>query len=72
MLQLMSDSPSNVIQLRKAKAARNSRRAEGRTLCDSGFHKWEVVAHTKFDVKQGKLVTAERCVRCGKERVKAT
>lgn len=58
---------SNVTSLRKFK----QKRAEGKTLCTSGFHKWEVVAERKFDVKQGKLVTAERCKRCGEERTRA-
>lgn len=43
-------------------------RAEGRTLCDRGFHKWKVVTEKKFDVKQGRLVTLYRCARCGKEK----
>jgi hypothetical protein len=57
---------SNVINLRKVK----QKRAEGKTLCTSGFHKWEVVSAKRFDVKQGKLVTAERCKRCGEERTR--
>lgn len=64
--------PGNIIQLRKARAERNNRRAEGRTLCDSGFHKWEVLAHTRFDVKRGMLVTTEQCARCGQQRTKST
>lgn len=47
-------------------------RAEGRTLCDSGFHKWRIVSKKKFDVKRGKLVTLYRCERCGKEKTKLT
>lgn len=43
-------------------------KSEGRTLCDSGFHKWKVLAEPRFDVKRGKLVTVERCTRCGVER----
>ena len=66
----MNDKPGNVISLRKAKAERNARRAEGRTLCGSGFHKWQVVTDKRFDVKLGKLVTAEKCARCGQERVR--
>jgi hypothetical protein len=26
----------------------------------------------RFDVKVGKLVTAERCTRCGEERIRPT
>ena len=58
---------SNIINLKKAK----QKRAEGKTLCTSGFHKWEVMSAKRFDVKQGKLVTAERCTRCGFERTRA-
>ncbi|MBI3900509.1 MAG: hypothetical protein HY308_19810 [Gammaproteobacteria bacterium] len=45
-------------------------RGEGQTLCRSGFHKWQIATERKFDVKLGKLVTVERCARCGKERTK--
>jgi len=45
-------------------------KAEGRTLCKIGFHRWKVVAEKKFDVKRGKLVTLLRCERCGKEQIK--
>ncbi len=45
-------------------------KADVRTLCKSGFHKWKVVTGRKFDVKQGKLVTVLRCERCGKEQTK--
>ena len=56
---------SNVVSLKKVK----QKRAEGKTLCTSGFHKWETLAERRFDVKQGKLVTAERCKRCGEQRI---
>jgi hypothetical protein len=55
---------SNVVNLRKVK----QKLAEGKTLCSSGFHKWEALAERRFDVKQGRLVSAERCKRCGAER----
>jgi len=45
-------------------------KAEGKTLCKSGFHQWKVVTEKKFDVKQGKLVTLLRCTRCGKEQTR--
>ncbi len=45
-------------------------KAEGRTLCKSGFHKWKIVTERKFDVKSGKLVTLLRCARCGEEKTK--
>ncbi len=39
-----------------------------KTLCRSGFHKWEILTQGKFDVKQGKLVTAYQCKRCGTKK----
>ena len=41
---------SNIIQFKKP---RLKEKHKGRTLCKSGFHKWEVV-ETPFDVKKGK------------------
>jgi hypothetical protein len=43
-------------------------KAEGKTLCKSGFHLWRILSGRKFDVKQGRLVTVLRCARCGKEK----
>lgn len=40
-------------------------RHRGNTLCKSGFHKWIPDRKTRFDVKQGRLVTLYRCIRCG-------
>ena len=47
-----------------------NKKAEGKALCKSGFHKWKAIAERKFDVRQGKLVTLLRCERCGKEQTK--
>ncbi len=44
---------------------------KGNTLCQRGFHKWLLENENKFDVKLGKLVTAWRCQRCGKQKTKA-
>ena len=44
---------------------------KGNTLCRNGHHKWVVETAKQFDVKQGKLVTAYRCSRCDKKKVKA-
>lgn len=41
---------------------------KGRSLCRDGFHKWKIVTKQQFDVKQGKLVTKSKCIRCGKEK----
>jgi hypothetical protein len=60
------NNSNNVISIRKVK----KRKAEEKTLCGAGFHKWKSVADSKFDVKQGRLITPQRCGRCGQERVK--
>lgn len=59
---------SNVVKLNTARRARLQDKAKGVTMCQSGFHKWKSVAGQRFDVKQGRLVTTERCERCGVER----
>jgi hypothetical protein len=57
-----------VIKLKAVKRVR----AERKVLCDSGFHKWAPLSERQFDVKQGKLVTVERCARCGAQRNRLT
>ena len=57
----VSGPTHNVVQLRKVK----QKRAEGKRLCDSGFHKW-VIKPAQFDVKSGKLVTPQRCGAVGR------
>lgn len=59
---------SNVISLKKVK----QRRAEAKTLCSAGFHKWQMLAARRFDVKHGKLVSTQRCERCGVQRAVLT
>jgi hypothetical protein len=43
---------------------------KGKSLCKSGFHKWEVVI-TPFDVKKGKMITTYRCARCGQTKTES-
>ena len=50
---------------RKKKATAKS------TLCKEGHHRWLVETKSRFDVKQGKLVTVYRCGRCGKLKTTA-
>jgi len=54
------------------KTKKPSEKHKGKTLCKSGFHKWEIVRQKQFDVKQGRLVSLFRCKRCGKEKASAT
>lgn len=48
------------------------KKAEGKTLCRHGFHKWSPDPKKQFDVKQGRLVTLHRCVRCGHTKTTLT
>jgi len=43
---------------------------KGKTLCKSGFHKWEISNDKQFDSRQGKLVTFYACKRCGTSKSK--
>ena len=45
-------------------------RAGRHTLCRSGFHKWALETHRRFDVRQGRLITTERCLRCQAQRTR--
>jgi hypothetical protein len=58
---------NNVINLHTKRQTRLQTRAHGVTLCRSGFHKWKPLTEARFDVKHGKLLTAERCTRCRAE-----
>ena len=58
----------DVVKLKKWKR----KRAEGKSLCVQGLHKWQLQSERRFDVKLGRLVSAERCSRCGAERVRST
>lgn len=53
------------------KRPKPSERHQGKTLCKSGFHKWELVTANPFDSKQGKLVSRYQCSRCGATKVEA-
>lgn len=50
-----------VIKFKRPSLAHKHR---GKSLCASGFHKWQVVQEKGFDVKQGKLITLLKCTRC--------
>jgi hypothetical protein len=58
----------DVVRFRKPGAAEKAR---GTTLCRRGFHKWVVLRERQFDVRQGRLVTAYRCSRCGALKTRA-
>jgi hypothetical protein len=53
------------------KRPRAAQRHRGNTLCRSNHHDWETLKDRRFDVKEGRLVTVERCRRCGATRTRA-
>ena len=55
----------------KFKVPKLSEKHKGKSLCKSGFHKWEVLKEQQFDVKKGKLISVYVCKRCGEKKVKA-
>ena len=50
---------------RSARKAKRKEKAQGKSLCKNGFHKWRIDQQKQFDVQRGKLVTIRRCQRCG-------
>ena len=58
----------DVVQFKRPTIAE---RHKGKALCQSGFHKWEILKEKQFDVKQGKLITVYQCKRCAKIKSKA-
>ena len=58
----------DVVQFKKKKF---SEKHKGSTLCKHGFHKWKIEKQQQFDTKQGKLVTAYKCIRCGETKNQA-
>jgi len=58
----------DVVRFKKPSAQERHR---GKSLCKSGFHKWEAAKERPFDVKTGKLVTLYRCKRCGATKTEA-
>ena len=52
----------------KVQGVQKVQRVQKSTLCKHGHHRWEIDKTSRFDVKRGKLVTLERCSRCGKTR----
>jgi len=57
-----------VIPFRKKKSPEKHK---GSILCKRGFHKWKVDNEKQFDSKQGRLITAYTCKRCGKTKTEA-
>ncbi|WP_127478906.1 hypothetical protein [Sulfurivermis fontis] len=58
-------------EILKFKRPSPAEKHKGKTLCKSGFHRWEVQKEQPFDVKLGRLVTLYRCARCGATRTEA-
>lgn len=63
----MSDAPTSLDKFRKRKRRQSGSHT---TLCRRGFHKWRFDDRKQFDVKEGKLISIERCERCGATRTR--
>ena len=59
---------ADVISLNKRRRRNRREAASGRTLCRIGRHKWETDHSTPFAVREGRLVTVRRCLRCGAKK----
>ena len=59
---------SRPTDLGKFRKLRRKHTAQGKTLCARGFHKWVDDGKKQFDVKQGRLISIQRCQRCGIEK----
>ncbi len=58
----------DVVQFKRPSVAEKHK---GKTLCQSGFHKWKIIKEQRFDVKKGRLITVYQCVRCAIFKSKA-
>lgn len=58
----------DILQFKKPRA---KDKYKGRTLCKSGFHKWEVDKKKPFETQQGKLLSRYVCSRCSKVKTEA-
>ena len=56
--------------LGKFRKLQRKQTAQGKTLCARGFHKWVDDDKKQFDVKRGRLISIQRCQRCGIARTK--
>lgn len=63
------EKPTDLNKFRKKK---RKERGNGSTLCRSGFHQWRDEPKKQFDVKQGRLVSVQRCARCDVTRTLLT
>ena len=56
-----------IIPFKRPKAPRKP----NKTLCRSGFHRWEVDKERPFEVREGRLLSRYYCSRCGATRTEA-
>ncbi|MCU7938784.1 MAG: hypothetical protein KZQ64_12175 [gamma proteobacterium symbiont of Bathyaustriella thionipta] len=63
---------ATIINLKQFKKQQLKKKNKARTLCNSGFHQWEIIDKNQFDVKKGQLITTYRCKQCNKIKTTAT
>lgn len=62
---------ANIIDLAGRKNAIRQAKKRSKGLCREGHHKWKILKHQQFDVKEGRLVTVYECEYCKKRKIKA-
>ena len=67
--EIKMEKPTDLNKFRKQQ---RKARGSGSTLCRSGFHQWQDEPKKQFDVKQGRLISVQRCARCHKTRTRVT
>ena len=68
MYSSLMDKANRPTDLGKFRKQKRKATAQGKTLCTRGFHKWVDDGRKQFDVKQGRLVSIKRCLRCGLQK----
>lgn len=63
---------STIINLKQFKKQQLKKKNKARTLCDSGFHQWEIIDKNQFDVKKGQLITTSQCRHCKRIKTNLT
>ena len=63
---------STIINLKQFKKQQLRKKNKAKTLCNNGFHQWEIIDENQFDVKKGQLVTTLQCRHCKKIKTNLT
>lgn len=59
---------STITHIKQFKKQQLKKKNKAKTLCNSGFHQWEIIYNDQFDVKRGCLITTYQCKHCKKTK----